>query len=118
MGASAIAGLGMGGAERGRRVGGYELLAPIARGGMATVYLAQRVGPGGFSRVFAAKRLHAHLAEEPEFVTMFMDEARIGSRIHHANVVPVVDVARSGDDAILVLEYVYGVSLDVLHAEV
>ena len=101
-----------------RRIGRYELLAPLARGGMATVYLAQRVGPGGFSRVFAAKRLHEHLSEDPEFVTMFMDEARIGARIHHPNVVPVIDVARSGDDAVLVLEYVHGVSLDILFSEV
>ncbi len=118
MGSSAGAGIGRTAVRGNRRVGRYELLAPLASGGMATVYLAQRVGPGGFSRVFAAKRLHEHLSEDPEFVTMFMDEARIGARIHHPNVVPVVDVARSGDDAVLVLEYVHGVSLDVLFAQV
>ncbi len=118
MGLPAIAMNGMTSAKRSRRVGHYELLAPIARGGMATVYLAQRVGPGGFARVFVAKRLHAHLAEDPEFVTMFMDEARIGSSLQNVNVVPVLDVARAGEDAVLVLEYVHGVSLDVLLSDV
>ena len=95
---------------------GYELLAPIARGGMATVHFATRTGPAGFSRIFAAKRMHENLAADPEMVSMFLDEARIASRVDHPNVVPVVDVVRREGQVLLVLEYVHGVSLDDLQS--
>src|SRR5262249_1196085 len=55
----------------------YVLYDEIAHGGMATVHVGRLVGLGGFSRTVAIKRLHAHLAREPEFVAMFLDEARL-----------------------------------------
>src|SRR3954463_413939 len=94
--------------------GRYVLHAPIARGGMATVHIARLVGAEGFSRLVAAKRPHPHFTEDPEFVTMFHDEARIASRIHHPNVVPVLDVVLEGHEVIIVQEYVHGVPLDRL----
>jgi serine/threonine-protein kinase len=93
-------------------IGRYVLHAPIARGGMATVHMARLVGAEGFSRTVAAKRLHPHLVEDQEFVTMFLDEARISSKIHHPNVVPVLDVVLDGTEVVLVQEYVHGVPLD------
>jgi eukaryotic-like serine/threonine-protein kinase len=96
----------------------YELLAPIARGAVTTVFLARRVGACGFTRFFAAKRLQAHLADDPELVARFRDEARIGSQIRHPNVVPVLDVVQARGEAVLVLEYVHGVSLDALMTDV
>ena len=69
----------------------YELVAEIASGGMATVFLARLSGVGGFQRFVAIKRLHPHLAAEKEFVEMFLDEARIASRLVHPNVCGVVD---------------------------
>jgi serine/threonine-protein kinase len=95
-------------------VGRYVLYAPIARGGMATIHLARLLGAEGFSRVVAAKRLHRELTEDAELVEMLLDEARIASKIHHPNVVPVLDVVRSGGEVILVQEYVHGVGLDRL----
>ena len=59
------------------RIGRYEVISEIARGGMATVYLAHLGGLGGFRRLVAIKRLHPHLASEPQFVSMFLDEARL-----------------------------------------
>ncbi|MEO6573482.1 MAG: serine/threonine-protein kinase, partial [Polyangiaceae bacterium] len=94
--------------------GRYVLHAPIARGGMATIHLARLIGAEGFSRIVAAKRLHPQFTEDPDFVSMFHEEARIASKIHHPNVVPVLDVVLSGNEVILVQEYVHGVPLDRL----
>jgi serine/threonine-protein kinase len=95
-------------------VGRYVLHATIARGGMATVHLARLLGAQGFSRIVAAKRLHPQFADDAEFVAMFLDEARIASKVHHPNVVPVLDVVHTGTEVILVQEYVHGVPLDKL----
>jgi serine/threonine-protein kinase len=97
-----------------RSIGRYVLYGPIARGGMATVHFARLVGQGGFSRIVAAKRLHEQFTEDPDFVEMFRNEARIASLIHHPNVVPVLDLVVDGGEVILVQEYVHGVPLDKL----
>jgi serine/threonine protein kinase len=98
----------------GRVVGRYVLGSEIASGGMATVHVGRLCGPIGFSRVVAIKRLHPHLAKDPEFVAMFVDEARVAVRIRHPNVVPTVDVVSSGDELFLVMEYVTGEALSRL----
>jgi len=94
-----------------QRVERYELLGEIASGGMATVYLARLTGMGGFQRFVAMKRLHPHLASEREFVEMFLDEARIAARIHHPNVVPILEVGASQVGYYLVMEYIEGDTL-------
>jgi serine/threonine-protein kinase len=94
-----------------QRVDRYELLGEIASGGMATVYLARLTGMGGFQRFVAMKRLHPHLASEKEFVEMFLDEARIAARIHHPNVVPILEVGASTVGYYLVMEYIEGDTL-------
>jgi len=94
-----------------QRVERYELMGEIASGGMATVYLARLLGMGGFQRFVAMKRLHPHLASEKEFVEMFLDEARIAARIHHPNVVPILEVGASTVGYYLVMEYIEGDTL-------
>jgi serine/threonine protein kinase len=94
-----------------QRVDRYELMGEIASGGMATVYLARLTGMGGFQRFVAMKRLHPHLANEKEFVEMFLDEARIAARIHHPNVVPILEVGASQVGYYLVMEYIEGDTL-------
>ncbi len=94
-----------------QRVDRYELVGEIASGGMATVYLARLTGVGGFQRFVAMKRLHPHLANEKEFVEMFLDEARIAARIHHPNVVPILEVGASTVGYYLVMEYIEGDTL-------
>lgn len=89
----------------------YELIAEIASGGMATVYLARVVGVGGFQRMFAIKRLHPHLGSDTEFVSMFLDEARIVAGIRHPNVVPVLEVGATDRGYYLVMEYIEGDTL-------
>ncbi|HEY4159923.1 MAG TPA: serine/threonine-protein kinase [Polyangiaceae bacterium] len=93
------------------RVDRYELLGEIASGGMATVYLARLMGVGGFQRFVAMKRLHPHLQTETEFVEMFLDEARIAARIHHPNVVPILEVGASTVGYYLVMEFIEGDTL-------
>lgn len=95
-------------------IGRYMLHRQIARGGMATIHIARLMGDEGFSRIVAAKRLHPEFAEDSEFVAMFLDEARIASKVHHRNVVPVLDVVKAGEEVILVQEYVHGVPLQWL----
>jgi eukaryotic-like serine/threonine-protein kinase len=91
-----------------RVLGRYALYGEIASGGMATVHLGRLLGPVGFSRTVAIKRLHAQLAKDPEFVAMFMDEARLAARIVHPNVVPMLDVVALDGELFLVMEYVEG----------
>jgi serine/threonine-protein kinase len=95
-------------------VGRYALYGAIASGGMATVHLARLLGPVGFARTVAIKRLHPHLAKDPDFVLMFVDEARIAARIRHPNVVPTLDVVPTPSELLLVMEYVPGESLSHL----
>ena len=82
---------------------------------MATVHLGRLLGPVGFSRTIAVKRLHPQYAKDPDFVSMFLDEANLVSRIRHPNVVPTLDVVNSPSGGLLlVMEYVHGDSLSRL----
>jgi serine/threonine-protein kinase len=94
-----------------RIVGRYALFDEIAAGGMATIHLGRLVGPVGFSRTVAIKTLHPQFAKDPEFVEMFLEEARLASRIQHPNVISTVDVATTEGEVFLVMEYVAGESL-------
>src|SRR5258707_8130941 len=94
-----------------RVVGRYALYAELASGGMATVHFGRLLGPVGFSRTVAIKRLHPQYARDPEFVSMFLDEARLAARIRHPNVVPTLDVVATQGELFLVMEYVQGENL-------
>ena len=94
-----------------RRLGRYTLFDEIASGGMATVHFGRLLGPAGFSRTVAIKRLHTQFAKSPDFVTMFLDEARLAARIRHPNVVSTLDVVARDGELFLVMEYVQGESL-------
>ncbi|MBX3262242.1 MAG: serine/threonine protein kinase [Labilithrix sp.] len=89
----------------------YVLREPIAVGGMATVYFARQRGAAGFSKAVAIKRMRPDLVHQREFVELFVDEARLASRVRHANVVSVIDVVASGEELLLVMEYFHGESL-------
>ncbi len=93
-----------------RILGRYALYQEIAVGGMAAVHFGRLLGPVGFTRSVAIKRLHPQFARDPEFVSMFLDEARLAARIRHPNVVPTVDVVATDGELFLVMEYVLGES--------
>jgi serine/threonine-protein kinase len=90
-------------------VGGYQLLERIAVGGMAEVFLACKLG----ERV-ALKRILPHLRRQPDFVRMFLDEARLAARLVHDNVVRVLDFGRDGGVHYLAMEHVDGLELDAI----
>ncbi|MFW2389582.1 MAG: serine/threonine protein kinase, partial [Polyangiales bacterium] len=99
----------------GRHLGRYEILTQLASGGMASVYAARAQGVAGFERLVAIKMLHPHLAYEQEFISMFLDEARLAARIRHMHVVPTLDISDSpGDGYFLVMEYIEGNHLGAL----
>jgi serine/threonine protein kinase len=90
-----------------RRVGRYDLVAKLASGGMATVYLGEVRGVGGFQKPVAVKICHEQLRDDPEFHARFLDEARLAARIRHPNVVSTLDVSDE-DGLFLVMEWVEG----------
>jgi len=103
-------------AERGplRVVGRYAVYNEIAAGGMATVHIGRLLGPVGFARTVAVKRLHPQFAKDPEFVSMFLDEARLAARVQHPNVVATIDVVATDGELFLIMDYVRGESLSKL----
>jgi serine/threonine protein kinase len=97
--------------EPSRIVGRYALYKEIASGGMATVHFGRLLGPVGFARTVAIKRLHPQHARDPEFVSMFLDEARLVARIRHPNVVQTLDVVALEGELLIVMDYVQGEAL-------
>lgn len=89
----------------------YEVVGTLARGGMAEILLARARGPEGFARAVVLKRILPHLAKNPRFRTMFLDEARVMAGIHHSNVVNVHELHEEGDELWLVMDYLEGESL-------
>ncbi len=71
---------------------------------MATVHIGRLIGPAGFTRTVAIKRLHPQYARDPEFVAMFLDEARLAARIRHPNVVSTLDVVALEGELFLVMD--------------
>ena len=97
-----------------QRIGRYELCFELASGGMASVYLARIDGASGFEKLVALKRIHRHLAKQKGYVDMFLDEARIASRITHANVCSVFDFGEADGEHYIAMEYLVGEPLSRL----
>jgi serine/threonine protein kinase len=95
----------------GYRLDRYELLCPIASGGMATVWLARLRGKRGFEKLFAVKTIRTELVDDTRFQEMFLDEARIASGIQHPNVAQILDLGEQDNVLYLVMEWVDGESL-------
>jgi serine/threonine-protein kinase len=102
--------------QAGARIGEYEVLAPLRTGGMAALYLGRRAGAAGFSKPVAIKVIHPHLAHDPSFIEMFLDEARLSARIQDPNVVHVEDLGEADGMFYLAMEYVLGAPLSALLA--
>jgi serine/threonine protein kinase len=90
------------------RLGPYELLQKLATGGMAEIYIARREGPHGFSKRIALKRILPQLAADPEFVAMFIDEARLCAQLTHPNLVQVFDFGEEAGELYMAMELVEG----------
>jgi serine/threonine protein kinase len=95
----------------GSTIGKYVVQRKIAEGGMAEIYLCSARGPEGFAKEVVIKRVRPFLASDPEFVKMFVAEARIASLLNHANIVQMFDFDKHLDTYYLAMEYVHGKSL-------
>ncbi len=95
----------------GTEVGRYVIKRKLAEGGMAEIFLASAVGPEGFSKDVVIKVVRSFLAKDSQFVQMFIAEARLVSRLNHANVVQIFDFGKHGESFYLAMEYVRGASL-------
>jgi serine/threonine protein kinase len=93
----------------------YELLCPIAEGGMASVWVARQRGKHGFEKLVAIKTILPKFASDVRFQEMFLDEARIASRIEHANVAQIFDLGEENEILYLAMEYVEGDALSKLN---
>jgi serine/threonine protein kinase len=100
--------------REGDTLGKYEIVAYLASGGMAELYLARARGIEGFEKVVALKRILPKLAENDEVVTMFLDEARLAATLHHPNLAQVYDIGKEGGSYFFTMEYIHGEDLDTV----
>jgi len=92
-------------------LGPYELVEHLASGGMAEVYVARRQGPHGFNKTVAVKRILPQLAQDEEFVSMFVNEARVAATLSHPNIVQVFDFGEQAGELYMAMEYVRGTNV-------
>jgi serine/threonine-protein kinase len=90
----------------------YRLIAELGHGGMAEVFLAVASGPAGFNKLVVIKQIRAELADDPEFLNMFLDEARLAARLSHPNVVQTNEVGHIGNRYFIAMEYLDGQPLN------
>ncbi len=98
----------------GSQLGRYELLTPIAQGGMAAVWAARQTGSHGFKKTVALKTMLPALSDDAQFEQMFLAESRNAMRVHHPNVVEILDLGEQNGLVYLVMEWVDGESLSTL----
>src|SRR2546421_12593121 len=91
--------------------GKYWLLDRVNVGGMAEVWKAKAFGVEGFERLLAVKRILPNIAEDEEFITMFIDEAKIAVQLNHANIAQIFDLGKVDDSYFIALEFVNGKDL-------
>jgi serine/threonine protein kinase len=93
---------------RGTVLGKYEIMRKIATGGMAEIYLARTRGAAGFEKLVVLKRILPNVAEDPAFVHMFLDEARLAATLQHPNIADVYDVGETEGTYFFTMEYIHG----------
>lgn len=89
-------------------IGKFRLIAELGRGGMSEVYLAIVAGPAGFNKLVVIKLIKGELAEDPDFISMFLEEARLSARLSHPNVVQTNEVGEFGGRYFIAMEYLEG----------
>ncbi len=94
-----------------QRFGNYFLLKKIATGGMAELYKAKKSGEEGFEKLLAIKLILPNLSTKEDFITMFIDEAKVAALLNHQNIVQIYDLGKIEDSYCIVMEYVRGKDL-------
>ncbi len=98
----------------GKRLGKFEILALLALGGTAEIYLARIGGAAGFEKYVVVKCLHDHLADDQEFVKMFLDEARLAAYLDHSNIVQTMELGEHEGRYYMVMEFLAGLSMAMM----
>ena len=93
---------------QGERLGRYTLIEQIAIGGMAEIWLARMGGVEGFEKLVVIKRIKDHLAKEPSFVRMFLNEARLAAQLNHPNICQIYDLGKLNQSYFIAMEYLFG----------
>ncbi len=93
------------------KLGRYEIIGQIAKGGMAEIYRARLSGPAGFEQTFAVKRILPRHCDNDDFRRMFVNEAKVASFLRHPNIVSVLELGEEDGSLFLVMEYVKGTDL-------
>jgi serine/threonine protein kinase len=101
-------------AEVGSTANSYQILAKLAAGGMAEIFLARGKGVAGVERYCVVKRVLPDRASDVQFVRMFLDEARLAAQLQHANIAQVYDIGKLGDSYFFTMEYVHGETVRAL----
>jgi len=94
--------------EEPRRLGRYEILRPLARGGMAELFLARNLGIQGFEKLVVVKRILPEMSRDAEYMEMFLEEARLAAGLHHSNIVQVYDIGEDDEAPFFAMEYLHG----------
>ncbi len=99
-------------------IGKYRVLAKLGQGGMARVLLTMSQGPHGFNKLLVVKELREELAQDPDFLAMFMDEARIAARLNHPNIVQTYEIGSEDHRFFIAMEYLEGQPLNAVFRRV
>ena len=97
--------------KTGTPFGDYRLLERVAVGGMAEVWQAHRRGVEGFQKIVAIKKILSHLTGSQDFITMFIDEAKLAAQLNHTNIIQIYDLGKVEDDFFIAMEFVDGKDL-------
>lgn len=95
-------------------LGKYQLKKHIATGGMAEIWLAEQSGPGGFQRELVIKRILPHLAADPEFIQMFLDEARLVAQLNHPQIAQIYELGQVDGAYFIAMEFIDGIDVSQL----
>lgn len=90
------------------RFGKYTLVDRIAVGGMAEIFLARQAGLEGFEKTIVIKRIRPHLSKQPNFVKMFLNEAKLAAQLNHPNIVQIYDLGKINESYFIAMEYIFG----------
>lgn len=94
--------------QEGGRLGRYQLITRLATGGMAEVWLGRATGVKGFQKTIVLKTILPHLADDPDFLRMFVDEALLAAALNHPNIVQIFDLGQIGETYFIAMEYILG----------
>jgi eukaryotic-like serine/threonine-protein kinase len=94
--------------QQGGRLGRYQLITRLATGGMAEVWLARATGAKGFQKTVVVKTILPHLADDPDFLRMFIDEALLAAALNHPNIVQIFDLGQIGEQHFIAMEFILG----------